>query len=129
MTRCNALLAIVLFCMYTGTRADSCPSPEMIIKRDLSKQYEWTVDENTTLQDLLSVKELYAVRIMDHDDYVSCHYTTDKWPIKLDMSPSSGKCKPVPHSSKWKNTDSGQVVCMEKDIANCDFNFECKQEQ
>ena len=129
MNKICIMSILLLFSISTESYADHCPSPDTIRHRKLSQKYEWTVAENTTLQNLLSAKKLYAVRIMDHDDYVSCHYTTDKWPIKLDMSPSSGKCKPVPHSSKWKNTDSGQVVCMEKDIANCDFNFECKQEQ
>ena len=124
------LIFILLFSgVYTESFGDSCPSPKTIRDRKLSQNYEWTVDENTTLQNLLSVKKLYAVRIMDQDAYVSCHYTTDKWPIKLDVTPVSGQCKSLPQGDNWKNTESGQVVCQEKDVRKCGFTFECGHKQ
>ena len=129
MNKLRLIFIVVLLGIFTDSYADTCPSPEKIRNRDLSKKYEWTVDETTTLQNLLSVKRLYAVRIMDQDAYVSCHYTTDKWPVKLDLAPVSGACKLAAHGGKWKNTDAGQVVCLEKDPGKCNFSFACKQEQ
>ena len=127
MTKYHAMLAILLLCMHTESRGDSCPSPDKIRHRDLSKQYEWTVDEKTSLQALLSVKKLYAVRIMDHGLYVSCYYTTDNWPVRLDAAPVQGECSLTPRDGKWKTTDSGQDVCTEKAAGKCGFTYTCKK--
>jgi hypothetical protein len=129
MNKYHAILLILLLCINSESRGDSCPSPDKIRHRDLSKQYEWTVDEKTSLKDLLSVKKLYAVRIMDHGSYVSCHYTTDKWPIKLDVVPAQGECTFSHHKGEWKSTESGQDVCMEKNAGKCEFTYTCKQTQ
>jgi len=123
-------MLIILLCgICTDTFGENCPSPEDIRNRKLSQKYEWTVDEKTTLQNLLSVNKLYAVRIMDQDAYVSCHYSTDKWPVKLDVVSASGNCKPAPQGGKWKKTDSGEVVCQEKDVSKCKFRFDCDQKR
>lgn len=128
MNKCEVMFMALLLIINTECRGDSCPSADKVRSHKLPQKYEWTVDEHTTLQNLLSVKKLYAVRIMDQGAYVSCHYTTDKWPVKLDVAPSSGACKTVSHDGKWKDTDSGQVVCLEKDVSKCTFSFECKKE-
>jgi hypothetical protein len=129
MNKYQAILLMLLVGIHPESRGDSCPSPDKIRHRDLSKQYEWTVDEKTTLQNLLSVQKLYAVRIMDHGLYVSCYYTTDKWPVKLDVAPVKDGCKYASHQGKWKSIESGQDVCMEKNAGNCGFKYTCKQAQ
>ncbi|MGH8120354.1 MAG: hypothetical protein ACRESK_07045 [Gammaproteobacteria bacterium] len=129
MNKSGVISILLLASVYTDSFSDNCPSPEKIQDRKLSQNYEWTVDEKTTLQNLLSVKKLYAVRIMDEDMYVSCHYTTDKWPVKLDVTPASGSCKSLPRGNNWKKTESGQVVCLEKDVNKCEFSFVCDKER
>lgn len=123
----KALVVAVLWCCcgILTAYAESCPAPEKIRERKLSTQYEWTVDEKTTLENLLSVKKLYAVRIMAEDAYVACHYTTGKWPIKLDMSPAGGTCTPEARGDHWLKTESGQIVCQEPDLGKCEFRFAC----
>ena len=117
----------LLLCIPLETLGESCPSPDKIRQRNLSKKYEWTVDEKTSLEALLSVKKLYSVRIMDHGAYVSCHYTSPKWPIKLDLAPARGACTFSRQKGEWKGTESGQEVCMEKNPGNCGFTSTCKQ--
>lgn len=123
-----SVLTVLLSCgVALPAYAETCPAPEKIRERKLSTRYEWTVDEKTTLENLLSVKKLYAVRIMAEDAYVACHYTTGKWPIKLDMSPEGGACKPVPRGEHWLKTESGQIVCQEQDLSKCEFSFACDE--
>ena len=128
MIKYHAMLAVLLLCIHAEARGDSCPSPEIILKRGLSKQYDWTVDENTTLQDLLSVKELYAVRIMDHGLFVACYYTTDKGYVRLDAAPIKGECSLTPDAGQWTSTDSGQNECAETSAGNCGYTYTCKPE-
>ncbi len=117
----SGLLAI------SNVMADTCPSPKDIRDREISTRYDWAVGENTSLKELLSVQTLYAVRIMDYDGYVSCRYTTKKWPVILDGTPKPEQCRVMPTGGEWTGTDSGQLVCREKDVTKCLFNLECKK--
>lgn len=119
---------LVFLCMASPARADTCPSPKDIRDREISTRYDWAVGENTTLKELLSVQTLYAVRIMDYDSYISCRYTTKKWPVILDGTPKPEQCRLVPTGGEWTGTDSGQLVCREEDVTKCLFNLECKKE-
>lgn len=105
--------------------AASCPDPETIRLRELSRDLEWTVDEQTTLEELLTVKSLYAVRISNYGEYVSCYYTRDDWTVKLDAKPVTIGCLIMPDAGRWTSTDSGQLVCREEDVNRCGFRFEC----
>ena len=96
--------------------------------RKISKSYDWAVEENTSLEELLSVKNLFSVRIIDYDSHVSCRYTTDKWPVVLDGIPVEEKCIVKPEAGEWTSTDSGQLVCREEDVTKCLFNLECKKQ-
>jgi hypothetical protein len=121
-------LAFVFILLISPVHADTCPTPEEIRDRKISKSYDWAVGENTTLKELLSVQTLYAVRIMDYDSYISCRYTTKKWPVILDGTPRAEQCRVTPTGGEWTGTDSGQLVCREKDVTKCLFNLECKKE-
>jgi hypothetical protein len=105
--------------------AGNCPDPEVIRLRELPRELEWTVDEQTTLEELLAVKSLYAVRISNYGEYVTCHYTTNQWPVKLDAKPVRAGCLILPDAGRWTSTDSGQLVCREEDVNRCGFQFEC----
>ena len=120
--------AFIFFILISPSHADTCPSPKDIRDREISTRYDWAVGENTTLKELLSVKTLYAVRIMDYDSSISCRYTTDKWPVILDGTPKPEQCRVMPTGGEWTGTDSGQLVCREKDVTKCLFNLECKKQ-
>jgi hypothetical protein len=123
--RITCLLFLLFFHML-DVSSETCPTPEKIRERNISKQYEWTVQEGVTLDNLLSVQRLYAVRIINFDDYISCRYTTGKWPVKLDGKPVNNKCHLLPDAGEWRSTDSGSLVCQEKDPVQCGFSMDCK---
>jgi len=128
MLRISAFTGIIYLFLMTNTQADVCPTADEIRDKKISSRYDWAVGENTSLKELLSVKTLYAVRIMDFDSYISCRYTTDKWPVILDGTPKPEQCRVMPTGGEWTGTDSGQLVCREEDVTKCLFNLECKKE-
>ena len=121
----------IRFCVYflvvfpEVLLAGNCPDPETIRLRELSRELEWTVDGQTTLDELLAVISLYAVRISNYGEYVSCYYTTDEWTVKLDAKPVTIGCLIMPDAGRWTSTDSGQLVCQEEDVNRCGFRIEC----
>ena len=127
MLRISVNTGIIYILLMTNTQADVCPTADEIRDKKISSRYDWAVGENTTLKELLSVKTLYAVRIIDYDSYVSCRYTTDKWPVILDGNPLESKCRIVPDAGEWTSTDSGDLVCREKDVIKCGFKMECSE--
>ncbi len=123
----RSIFLILLSVFASSVRADTCPTPDQVRDRKLSNEYEWTVKEGVTLDEILDVKKLYSVRIFDNGDYVSCHYTTDKWPIRLDAKPDKSKCRMQYDGNKWEVTESGQEVCKETDLEKCNFKIECSE--
>ena len=128
MLRISVNTGIIYILLMTNTQADVCPTADEIRDKKISSRYDWAVGENTTLKELLSVKTLYAVRIIDYDSYVSCRYTTDKWPVILDGTPKTEQCRVMPTGSECTGTDSSQLVCRKGDGTKCLFNLECKKE-
>jgi len=124
---------IVFLCILVvmeNAFAGSCATPEEIMERKLSENYDWTVNDKVTLKGLLSVKQLYAVRIMNYGEFVSCHYAAEGQLIRLDGLPNKkGKCLIEPSVGEWVGTDDGDLVCQEKDISKCQFKFECAQKE
>lgn len=116
--------------MLTGftARAETCPPVADIIERKISNLYEWTVEEGTTLDDLLSVNLLFSVRIHNNGEFVSCRYTTKKWPVKLDAKPEVSGCRVITTDGKWEETASGQQVCREKNLFACEFLITCDED-
>lgn len=119
-------LFFLFFFHISDVFPENCPTPEKIRERKISDQYEWTVQEGVTLDNLLSVQQLYSVRIINFDDYISCRYSTGKWPVKLDGKPVNNKCHVLPETGEWVGTDSGSLVCKEKDPGKCGFRIECE---
>jgi len=118
---------LIFLFMASSAYADTCPTPDEVRDRKISEDYDWSVPENISLKDLLSVNKLYAVRIINYDEYVSCRYTTEKWPVILDGTPKTEQCRVMPTGGEWTGTDSGQLVCREKDVTKCLFNLECEK--
>ena len=118
-----------IFMVMEHAFADRCPTPDEIRERKISQDYEWTVNDKVTLDGLLSVKQLYAVRIKNSGEFVSCNYSADKRLLSLDGLPNKGKCSIVTSVGEWHGTEDDELVCQEKDLSQCQFTFECKQEK
>ena len=73
----NLKIAVLLWVfLNTGlVKADHCPSPETIKERKISRDYEWTIDERRTLDDVLAVEKLYSVRIKNQGEFIACYYS------------------------------------------------------
>ena len=122
---------LVCLCTLLCTQlviADSCPSVKDISYRLISRDYEWTVDEGVTLDELLSVKELIAVSIENEGEFVSCKYKTGEKFIKLDGLPDTEKCPLHKTSGSWFVTGTNRLVCDEEDLFLCVFETDCKEE-
>jgi hypothetical protein len=117
--------AVLLVIVMPDAFADKCPTPDEVRERKISMNYEWTVDERVSLENILSVKRLIAVRIKNDGEYMSCRYTTEKQLVRLDGLPKSDKCVIKISSGEWISTDTGELVCQEKNIALCLFDIEC----
>jgi hypothetical protein len=120
--KCAGLLLLL---SVSGVHAEVCPTPEEIRDRKISKQYDWSVEETTSLGELLAVKQLYSVRIIGNGEYISCRYTTDKWPVRLDGLPVAGKCKVIQEAGAWTSTVTGEMVCSEQQVERCGYKLEC----
>jgi hypothetical protein len=118
---CFVLNAFVI----TVAHADNCPAPDEVRERKISGNYEWTVDERISLENVLTVKRLIAVRLINNGEYLSCKYTTEKQLVVLYGLPKSDKCMINVSSGEWVSTDSGELVCHEKNITFCLFDVEC----
>lgn len=125
--RISFLLVLLVSCI-SSAYSDTCPTPDSLRERKIPGRYEWTVQEGVSLENILGAQRLYAVRIYNFDKYVSCRYTTGKWPVKIDGKPLNVKCRLLPETGVWTGTDSGTLVCREKDPAKCGFRQDCEQD-
>lgn len=116
---------ILLLCYMAPAPAETCPAISEIIERKISNLYEWTVGEGTSLDDLLSVNRLFSVRIHDDGSFVSCRYTTRKYPVTLDAKPEVSGCRVESTDGDWQTTDTGQQVCREKNLYDCNYEIRC----
>ena len=122
----KTLICLVLYVFVIPVAvADNCPTPDEVRERKISENYEWTVDERVSLENILSVKRLIAVRIINDGEYMSCKYTTEKQLVVLYGLPKSDKCVINISSGEWISTDTGERVCQEKNITLCLFDVEC----
>lgn len=120
---CFLLIALLMYSI--AARAETCPAVSEIVERQISNLYIWTVEEGTTLDDLLSVNRLFSVRIHDHGRFVSCRYTAKKWPVKLDAMPEVNGCNVIQTDGDWKEIEAGELVCRDKNLFACKFRISC----
>ena len=104
----------------------SCPSIQSIKDRTISKEFDWTVSEQTTLEQVLNVSELLEVRIENHGDFVGCIYKSTNDLVRLDAKPITVDCLLVPLSANWLMNDIGQSVCNDTDKMRCKFEVSCQ---
>lgn len=106
--------------------ADQCPTPEKIKDRDISRDYDWTIDERRTLEDVLSVEKLYSVRIKNKGEFVACYYSGSKHLLRLDGKPLKQPCKLNSVSPSWDLSENAEQICNEDNLGLCEYEMECE---
>ena len=113
---------LLLMTVYACASADVCPSPEIVRERGISREYEWTINERQTLEDVLAVEKLYSVRIKNKGEFVACYYYTSKQrPMRLDAKPLKANCSVTRYSDNWEAPDGLELVCRDDDVYQCRF--------
>lgn len=118
------MFCVIPFLISTAY-AERCATPEEVRGRKISPDYEWSVNEEVTLDGILSVKQLYAVSIENYGEFVACKYEASQQYIRLDGVPKKNSCPIQTLSNNWFISDHGQTVCEEEDITLCRFGFGC----
>jgi len=119
---------ICLLCIFINPRqliADQCPTPEIIKDRKISRDYEWTIDERRSLDDVLAVENLYSVRIKNKDEFIACFYSGSKNLLRLDGKPVKEGCVVNKKSGSWELVENGEKVCKETDLGLCVYDIYC----
>jgi len=125
----NFIYFFSLFLYSNLVIADQCPSAQIIKERKISREYEWTIDERRSLEDVLSVKKLYSVRIKNKGEFIACHYSGDKNLLRLDGKPVENNCIVRKKSSNWQMSENGEFVCKDEDLNLCIYEIHCEQEE
>lgn len=107
-------------------KADHCPSPDVVKQRKISRDYEWTLDERRTLEDVLAVETLYSARIKNSGDFVACYYSSGSQLLRLDAKPEKKGCLIVESGGKWNIINEVEAVCGDKEITLCEFTVKCE---
>lgn len=127
MIKKNKLFLIYLFSLLFNpyVLADTCPNASDIRDRKVPEAYEWTVNYEMALDDLLSVTRLYAISIENYGEFVSCRYESPRREVRLDGIPITGKCLITVDTGDWFTIDDGRIVCQEEELTKCQFKYEC----
>jgi len=116
-------LQSLLFSSYVF--ADTCPTVSDIKDRKVPEAYEWTVNYELALGDLLSVTQLYAVIIENHGEFISCKYESPNREVRLDGISKAEKCLITVDTGDWFIMDNGGIICQEDELSNCNYKYEC----
>ena len=90
--------------------------------------YEWSVDEKTSLDALLAVEQLVSVSIVNNGEFVRCQYRGDEPELNLDAMPQLLGCELVIGNSIWVTRNETTQVCLEPDQDDCRFTKVCHEE-
>ena len=125
----NRIILILLLTLFISplVSADTCPTVSDIKDRKVPEAYEWTVNYELALDDLLAVTQLYAVTIENHGEFVSCKYDSPNREVRLDGISKAEKCLITIDSGDWFTMDNGGIICQEDDLSKCQYKYECKQ--
>ncbi len=111
--------------IFTNAYAERCATADEVRDRQISADYEWSVNEEVSLDNLLSVTHLYGVTIENYGEFVSCKYEALQQYIRLDGAPKNSTCPVRALSDNWFVSESGRTVCSAKDFTLCHFDFGC----
>ena len=116
---------IILLFISLPCLADQCPTVEQVRERNISRDYDWSVSEDVTLDMLLAVSELNKVELNNHGEFVACHYTSDGLPVRLDGAPPEPNCRISKLAGDWLPGKGGALDCTENEPDQCQFQIEC----
>ncbi len=119
------LLVTSMILMSSAAWADRCPTPQEVSKRGISRDYDWAVSEDVTLDMLLEVSELHKVSLHNHGEFVSCHYYSRQLPVRMDGAAPARHCLIGQASGEWLSLPGGELGCLEKTPEKCQFYIEC----
>ena len=121
------LMFLLALLFSSSIYADTCPTPSDINDREVPEAYEWTVNYEVALDDLLAVTQLYAVTIENHGEFVSCKYDSPNREVRLDGISKAVKCLITVDSGDWFTMDNGAIICQEDELSKCQYKYECNQ--
>jgi hypothetical protein len=123
----NFIYLLCLLIHSSQTIADQCPSPEIIKDRKISRDYDWSIDEKRSLEDVLSIEKLYSVRIKNKGEFVACYYSASKNLLRLDGAPFDKECVINKKDGNWIVSEKGEQVCKEEDLNLCHYEIHCEE--
>ena len=121
---------ICLLCIFISPGlaiADQCPSAEIIKDRKISRDYEWTINERLSLDDVLAVENLYSVRIKNKGEFVACYYSGSKNLLRLDGASLKKGCVVNRTSGSWEFLENGEQVCKGENLNLCHYEINCEK--
>jgi hypothetical protein len=124
-TKDQCIYFIILSVIPSLLFADQCPTPEKIIKRNISREYDWSINERRTLEDVLSVEKLYSVRIRNEAEYIACYYSGSRSLLRLDGIPLKQPCRVKEITGRWESAENGDQICLEDDLEKCEYEMKC----
>jgi hypothetical protein len=120
------LLSLLLFSNFVI--ADHCPSAKIVKERNISREYDWSIDERRSLEDVLSVEKLYSVRIKNKGEFIACYYSGEKSLLRLDGAPIGKDCLIKKQSGNWLEAENNEQVCQEDDLNLCVYEINCSDD-
>ncbi len=121
----NLICLLCLLIFSSLVNADQCPSVETVKERNISREYDWSIDERRTLDDVLSVEKLYSVRIKNKGEFIACYYSGSKNLLRLDGAPLKKDCTIDEKSGAWELSKNGEQICNEEDLNLCVYEIHC----
>ncbi len=122
------LLTFLLALLFSPlVSADTCPTANDIKDRKVPEAYEWTVNYEVALDDLLAVTQLYAVTIENHGEFISCKYDSPNREVRLDGISRTERCLITVASGNWFTMDNGAIICQEDELSKCQYKYECNE--
>lgn len=117
----------ILVLISSYTLAETCPAPSEIKARDISKNYDWSVEESITLEELVNVEALFGVRIKNKNQYIACYYRGKEKVIRLDGLPLGKNCRVYHESTNWQVTEKHEWFCNAEDKYQCIYEKKCSE--
>lgn len=111
---------------FNSVWAGQCPSAEMVKEREISRDYDWSIDERLSLDDLLAVEKLYSVRIKNSGEFVACYYSGSNRLVRLDAAAIENNCVINIKSGEWSEAVNSEQICKEVDLNQCLFEIQCE---
>lgn len=123
----NFISIFLFFININVVNADQCPSAQIVKERKISREYDWSIDERRSLEDVLAVEKLYSVRIKNRGEFVACYYSGNDQLLRLDGASLEKECLIKNKSGNWIKAENGERICKEEDLSQCIYEIHCEK--